>query len=654
MTVAEFLAVCAAHGNPAKKVAGGYMVRCPAHDDKTPSLGVTEGTDGRVLLNCHANCTAEAIVDALGLTMRDLMPDTVQDQRRTIVATYDYHNAGGALIHQKVRYEPKDFRQRRPDGNGDWIWNLRGVPDVLYHLPDVIAAVANGDPVWITEGEKDADALIAEGVCATTNPMGAGKWRPSYTETLRGAEVVIVADDDDPGRKHAYAVAAALDGTAVDVAIVLPAHGKDASDHLRHGLTLADFRPLTAADLAPPEPNGDRPTATPDRSMRRFVTAEAFGAVIEPTAVALCGPPGEALIPQDADVMIFGDGGAGKTTAANDIGCHLAAGDDVWGVIPTRGPVRVGIVENEGPRAMFRQKVRDKIAAWPGSPIGDRLMVREGPWLGFTFADDDQREELAADIAADALDVVIVGPIVMAGMEAAGTLQDVRAFLALVDDVRQRSGRPVTFVLVHHENRAGDVSGAWEGATDTLVHITNMGPGRTRVFFQKAKWSRTLHATKITLLWTDGEGFAVAAPEDKVTDADVADMIRDAIAADPGTGWTKVEDATPGVGRQDRNAIRDTLLTDGVIVNIAKIDGTETWLDTCPARKPARLFLATDPTIQHLRRDPGAAPAQAAPTTAGGLREHLRRAPGLKERRRAGADAAPPAGDEPAGEEPFE
>ena len=104
---------------------------------------------------------------------------------------------------------------------------------------------------------------------------------------------------------------------------------------------------------------------------------------------------------------------------------------------------------------------------------------------------------------------MIVGPLASSGMEAAGTLQDVRAFLALVDDVRERSGRPVAIVLVHHENKGGKVSGAWEGAGDTLIHVTQHGHGKVRVYFQKARWASDLHATGLELAWADGDTFTV-------------------------------------------------------------------------------------------------------------------------------------------------
>ena len=147
---------------------------------------------------------------------------------RKIIATYDYTDAVGNLVHQTVRYEPRDFRQRRPDGNGGWVSNLDGIRPVLYHLPEVKAAVAAGKTIHIVEGEKDADNLRELGLVATTNAMGAGKWDATYNEFLRGAaDVVVIGDNDDPGRKHVQDVRPAVD------------RGRQVRAHSRSGQALA-------------------------------------------------------------------------------------------------------------------------------------------------------------------------------------------------------------------------------------------------------------------------------------------------------------------------------------------------------------------------------------------------------------------------------
>ena len=110
--------------------------------------------------------------------------------RKAIIATYDYTDEAGDVF-QVVRFEPKTFRQRKPDGNGGWSWKLGDVRRVLFKLPELIEAIAAGHPVFIVEGEKDVLTLNKLGVVATTNAGGAGKWRPEFSEALRGADVIL-------------------------------------------------------------------------------------------------------------------------------------------------------------------------------------------------------------------------------------------------------------------------------------------------------------------------------------------------------------------------------------------------------------------------------------------------------------------------------
>jgi hypothetical protein len=148
---------------------------------------------------------------------RVVTPSEKDDGRpRRMVCAYDYFDENGTLLHQTIRYEPKTFRQRRPDPDdpAKWIWNLKGVRTVLFLLPEVLQAVKDGKPVYVVEGERDALALRVLGLTATCNPMGAGKWRDEYSDFLRDGDVVLVEDNDDPGRKHVEHVARSLSGVA--------------------------------------------------------------------------------------------------------------------------------------------------------------------------------------------------------------------------------------------------------------------------------------------------------------------------------------------------------------------------------------------------------------------------------------------------------
>lgn len=180
----------------------------------------------------------------------------------TAVAHYDYQDERGVVLYQTVRYDPKDFRQRRPDGNGGWVWNLVGVQRVLYRLADVIAA-DRADWVFVCEGEKDADRICNEGGTATTNPLGAGKWRDEYSAYLADRTVAIVADNDCPGRDHAQVVAASLlPGAAVVKIVDIPVmeKGADVSDFLDGDGSLSELLEL-AETTAPwqPEDSDDLP-----------------------------------------------------------------------------------------------------------------------------------------------------------------------------------------------------------------------------------------------------------------------------------------------------------------------------------------------------------------------------------------------------------
>src|SRR5262249_36916577 len=157
----------------------------------------------------------------------------------SIVATYDYTDEAGCLKYQSVRFEPKNFKQRRPDGRGGWVWNLNGVSRLLYRLPEIVNADKE-TVIWIVEGEKDVETLREHELYAPCNSGGAGKWPSNCNEVFRGRHVVIIPDNDEAGRRHARQVAAALQGIAASVTILelpgLPEKG-DVSDWIAAGGT---------------------------------------------------------------------------------------------------------------------------------------------------------------------------------------------------------------------------------------------------------------------------------------------------------------------------------------------------------------------------------------------------------------------------------
>ena len=253
---------------------GWATALCPFHEDTKPSLGIDVHTG---IFNCPGcgakgdvisfykkkhGCDFKTAIIELGIIAGVRGTQTIPGkqkgkrsgsnqptQKAKITTVYDYHAADGSLLFQVCRFSPKDFRQRRPNGQGGHIWNLQGITPVLYHLPQVLAA----DQVIVVEGEKDVDNLSALqdiGVVATTCPMGAGKWRKFYTEALRGKNIIVIPDNDEPGQKHAVQVATALYGVAKSIKVVeLPGlpKGGDVSDFIaRHNDPLVAVSTLMA------------------------------------------------------------------------------------------------------------------------------------------------------------------------------------------------------------------------------------------------------------------------------------------------------------------------------------------------------------------------------------------------------------------------
>jgi hypothetical protein len=191
------------------------------------------------------------ICQSVGLKVVDLYPPQKEERKLTLIATYDYRDENGILLFQKQRFVDqngkKTFRQRRPDpsGNGKWIFSLDNTPKILYRLPQVLEAKRNGEVIWLVEGEKDADAVFAQGMVATTPPNGAGKWLDIHSRALEGATVFIVADNDEVGREHAISVGDVLSRHGCVINTFVPPTGfKDVSDMINAGRSLDDLLEL--------------------------------------------------------------------------------------------------------------------------------------------------------------------------------------------------------------------------------------------------------------------------------------------------------------------------------------------------------------------------------------------------------------------------
>lgn len=442
-----------------KRNGRGWAAKCPAHEDQRASMSIAKGDDGRALLHCHAGCAPEAITAALGLTLADLMPPRSNGNgakratnKATITATYDYINADGELLYQVVRFAPKDFRQRRPDGADGWAWNMQGVQRVLYRLPELTDA--GGDSfVFVVEGEKDADNLHAAGVIATTNPGGAGKWAQVDDAPLCGRHVVILPDADAPGRKHAQQVAAALHGKAASVRIVeLPGGGKDASEWLAAGGDVEHL--IQMADAAPEwTPDGvgaDDSTDTVNAPGPVLVRLDS----VKPRTVDWLWHP---RLPLGKLVLFAGDGGLGKSMATIDIASRITTGAG-W-------PDRPG--EQFDPADVLMLSAEDDIedtivprALAAGADLSRLCVLEAVRRLG----DDGTPAECFADLSRDVRHIdsavaqmhgcklVVIDPVsAYTGKIDSHNNSEVRGMLAPLAKLAE--ARRVCVLMVHHLNK---------------------------------------------------------------------------------------------------------------------------------------------------------------------------------------------------------
>jgi hypothetical protein len=371
---------------------------------------------------------------------------------RKVVAHYPYRDADGALLFEVVRYEPKDFRQRRPAPGGGWTWGTKGVRQVPYRLPELIEALAMGRTVFLVEGEKDVEALIAGGVAASCNAGGAGRWPEGLTAHFAGADVVVLADNDEAGRRHGETTAAALQGVAARVRLLdlpplptmngLPAKG-DVSDWLAAGGVAADL-PGLAERLG--------------RDWRPGAPESRFSAL--PWSRLDAAPPRgpwlvEDLLYSGDHGLCYGESQSGKSFLAVDLGLAIARGQPFLGLKTRSGAVLYQAGEG-GLGLVTRLKAyRRHHGVW-----GEDLPFVLLPARVDLFDPRGNLEDFLAEVAAwrawfGSLALVVVDTLAAAtpGVNENAS-EHVSLVLANLERVRTVAG--CATLLVHHKNAAGD------------------------------------------------------------------------------------------------------------------------------------------------------------------------------------------------------
>jgi hypothetical protein len=342
-------------------------VKCPFHDDKISSLSINLE---KGFWKCHAGCGEGVVVDfemKFSGCNRDTALANIADiwgesqfhlHREKPEAVYEYKDALGRIVFEKLRYPGKRFVQRKSDGKGGYDYKLGDVKKPLYNLPDLLVATQ----VFVTEGEKDADNLRAalpkdQHVAVVTNFDGAGKWRDEYSVFFAGKRVVILPDNDEPGRKHGDDVARSVSRYALGVKLLnlsgLPEKG-DVSDYLENHSIDDLFKELKTCPMWHP---------TPSASSSLLVSAPEFVAQVPEVVDWMV----EGVIERGSNGFIVANPKTGKSWSATDLAISLALGCDWLGFKIPR-PVKVALISREDNPALTGWRMRHLTAGKGSSP----------------------------------------------------------------------------------------------------------------------------------------------------------------------------------------------------------------------------------------------------------------------------------------------
>ena len=329
--IASYIEEVARHykGEPNKQLSRGTELRFGNRGSF--SVNLKSGT-----WFCHESNTGGGVIDLVRINepaslnggisevLRDKFGIAPQQEKaltptKYLAKQYDYYDSDGVLRYQVQRFEPKTFRQRRPDDKGGWLYNLQGVEALPYNL---VGMIQNPDaPVFIVEGEKCAERLNQLGLVATTNHGGSKNWKPELNQYFKDRNVIVLPDNDTAGKAHADVVISQLYGTANAIKRVdLPGDDKDdVVDWLFKGGDVKQLHELVKA--TPPiavEPEPAEPEDKPDV----FETYSLDYLKNMPPVEWLV----DGLLTAHGFAVLYGAPGIGKSFMSIDIALSVAYG----------------------------------------------------------------------------------------------------------------------------------------------------------------------------------------------------------------------------------------------------------------------------------------------------------------------------------------
>lgn len=414
-----------------------YEFFCPIHADGANRAGELRQGDKGALIVCHAGCDRDLLIAALGLRWSDFM----DEQARAKVdwqhpdARYVYRKANGEPLYEVRRIGFGKEKQIRPWYQNGAGWKM-GLPDGLrvpYRLPELIEGVAAGRTIYITEGERDADAAHSLNLCATTNVGGAKKWLPEYNSFLAGADVIIIPDRDPVGYDHARQVFNNIRHLAKSIRVYEPAIGNDLCDHLSAKLGLDDLLPCDLWAAPPTAPDEPAVAPSPEQMPEPDEDIDTFLAGDDPEydwLIPACLERGDRLI-------LTGPEGGGKSTFLRQFAVQCAAGIHPFTLAPMTA-ISVMYIDLENSRKQVRRKLRPlRLAARDIDPNNMRIrIVTEGIDL-LSATDVAFLEER---IAVNKPDLLIIGPLYKLVGDDPVKEEPARKAAAVLDRLRQAYG----------------------------------------------------------------------------------------------------------------------------------------------------------------------------------------------------------------------
>jgi hypothetical protein len=439
--------------------------------------------------------------------------------KRKPVASYNYCDSQGELIYEVVRLEwiedgklRKTFRQRRPDPGrpNAWIWNLEGIKHGLYRLPELREAGAE-DVVFLPEGEKDVETLIGFGLCATTNSGGAKNWRQDHAELLRGRDVVVLVDNDEPGRERGKAIVASLHGVAKRVRILDFAHPDiwpgapkhaDVTDWASWGRegnaedlaaiieTLPDAKPaaaVTAEDPPPPTEIPESADADPDHAPPLQVEITSLPPLTVDDWIARDLPQPDFLsghwLTTTSRVLLSATTGLGKSNLGIALGMRIAAGVNFlhW---DNERAARVLYIDGEMSRRLLRQRIIDEAGRVGQRPRNFHALSSEDiPDFKALNTAEGQLWISALIKKLGGIDLIIFDNIMSL---IAGDMKDEEPWQQTLPWVRWLTRQAVGQIWIHHtghdETRSyGTKTREWQ--MDTVIHLDAVKRDETDISF---------------------------------------------------------------------------------------------------------------------------------------------------------------------------